>query len=466
MKNILWLLKAAIALAAFCIVINQLNYIYVTYDSWTRILFHSYYEQKNIDNLFLGSSHVFCDVNPYILDEINGENNFILGTGAQRMDDTYYLLEDAISRYDGIHNVYIECSPWILNASEIWDKTDHSLKLVDWIDDPNSSIRAWQIAYEMRPSVSWFKILFNSADQEHVIETLFPFVRYRQNLFNIDKIIQNITEKQSEYYKNYTYHQDYSSNGRDGYIEHWDKGFYFTYNIVNEEKYLAEFSQIQDYGISDKSERYLRKAIELCKNKKINIKLFISPVSDLTIQATNDYDSFTKEIYELADEYNLELYDFNLIKKDVLDIKKHSLFKDGDHLNGEGAKLFTTVLWSVLQSNQQGNENLFYDTYIETLNHAAPELYGVYFKNEDLIYELSNEKPIYAKRKYIVASSRGDMLYKISRNIKNEDGTTTKIEVIQDYDTNNTFTVPTDEHGEITIDYKYQELSGQFVVGY
>lgn len=50
-----------------------MNYLYVDdTDEFARYMLHDFYTldvTENIDRLYLGSSHVFCDINPVILDE-------------------------------------------------------------------------------------------------------------------------------------------------------------------------------------------------------------------------------------------------------------------------------------------------------------------------------------------------------------------------------------------------------------
>lgn len=84
------LLFAAVIIA----VTGVMNYLYVDdTDAFSRYVLHEFYEEtENIDRLYLGSSHVFCDINPVILDGINGDNNFDLATSSQQLNTSYYLL--------------------------------------------------------------------------------------------------------------------------------------------------------------------------------------------------------------------------------------------------------------------------------------------------------------------------------------------------------------------------------------
>lgn len=92
----------------FCVVLSGLNYIYVDVPPWERILWHNFYESEGkIDNLYLGSSHVYYDIDPFLMDELNGQYNFNLSTSGQVMNGTYYLLREA-DRHNDLSHVYIE----------------------------------------------------------------------------------------------------------------------------------------------------------------------------------------------------------------------------------------------------------------------------------------------------------------------------------------------------------------------
>lgn len=59
----------------FLAIRELLNVMYVSEGGRNRYLWHQFYEHEGeIDNLFLGSSHVFCGVNAVLLDDLNGQN--------------------------------------------------------------------------------------------------------------------------------------------------------------------------------------------------------------------------------------------------------------------------------------------------------------------------------------------------------------------------------------------------------
>lgn len=85
--------------------------MYVRYsptEAWYRILWQQFYvHEGEIENLYLGSSHVFCDLNPEILDQLTGKCNFNLSSPNQPLNGSYYLLREADKRNELSH-VYLE----------------------------------------------------------------------------------------------------------------------------------------------------------------------------------------------------------------------------------------------------------------------------------------------------------------------------------------------------------------------
>ena len=304
-----------------------------------------------------------------------------------------------------------------------------------------------------------------------MFETYFPFVRYRANVFNWDKIKENIESKNSDDFVNYYYHQDVvDADGTAGFIDYKEKGFQYSEScrLLNQEKILCDKRDLDRFSIGDISEKYIRKTIELCQRENINVKLFISPTYDLELISTENYDSYLSALKDIAREYNVELYDFNLIKNEWLDIKDGEFFMDVGHLNGEGAEIYTPVLWSVLSNQWRDNEGKFFSSYKEKLANEDFEIYGLYYKDIIPSDRVNDDgSAIYTVRRYTVAASRDNVEYRITRTIYCGDGGAEEAtEIIQDYDVNNAFELPLDQQGMITVEGRYggQTLTSMFSI--
>ncbi len=102
--------------------------------SYTRLTMHELYEtagrEKEIDSLFLGSSHCFRAYDPMQFEELTGKNAFNLGSSAQNYDTSYYLLKEALRLCD-IRTVYLDMHYKFLFI----DKKDRDLVQANIISD-------------------------------------------------------------------------------------------------------------------------------------------------------------------------------------------------------------------------------------------------------------------------------------------------------------------------------------------
>lgn len=75
------------------------------------------------------------------------------------------------------------------------------------------------------------------------------------------------------------------------------------------------------------------------------------------------FQDFVDYIGGLAKQYNLQYWDFNLMKKEYLQITRDDYY-DNDHLNGYGAEKFSKCLAQMMNGEL---EDPFYDSFEEKL---------------------------------------------------------------------------------------------------
>lgn len=368
LKTIKRIISAGLIATMLLATVNILNTIYVDDDAWNRIMWNSFYKQNNIDNVFIGSSHVYCDVNPYILDEINGMNNFNLSTPALGVSGSYYLLREADRKYD-ISSAYVELY-YVHNSG----KND--------VSSPDQINRSFNTIPYMRPSINKYEYLIKTRESTKYIETLFSFIRYRAHLFD-NSYIDNIYEKKrTETYQNY----EYVNENDMGVEEYMAKGWFrSTRTIASSNAYLykTQVNIKSDGAMTDDNCDYMQKIIDYCNKNDINLKFFISPIYETQILSSRDYDAYYQQVYNIAEQSGVELYDFNLCKSKYLDIMHQEYYRDDGHLNEVGAGMFTPFLWSVLEGTYEENKKYFCSTYHEKISLDEPELYGIYYEDSD-----------------------------------------------------------------------------------
>ena len=76
--------------------------------SYSRVMLQELYAQaRQIDTLFLGSSHCYRSVDPAAVDEALGTHSFNAGSSQQLPDGSYYMLQEAAAQND-LKTVYLE----------------------------------------------------------------------------------------------------------------------------------------------------------------------------------------------------------------------------------------------------------------------------------------------------------------------------------------------------------------------
>ena len=145
-----------------CLMLTEtvLEYLLVVRDGFTELLMTDFYEmEENIDNIYLGSSHVHYNIQPEILDEITGENNFNLSTGLQPMNASYYLLREADKRQKLSH-VYLEISVGLVTG-------DYG-KITDYTQLPNN----WRVLNYVKPSFNKLEWMLSASEPQYYYLTL------------------------------------------------------------------------------------------------------------------------------------------------------------------------------------------------------------------------------------------------------------------------------------------------------
>ncbi len=438
-KNSKILIQVIAFFCIFLVCIQCMNYLYrPEKNDWTRILWHNFYKlEENIDCLYLGSSHVYCDINPDILDEKNGMNNFNLATSGQPLNNSYYLLKEAV-RLNDIKQVYLEMYYFCSTGTD-GDYTSQEAASWGW---PNTDY--------MKLSMNKIDAFFHFYSKEYYMDALFPFIRYREHLGENDWIKCVTDDKKTENYKDYICNI-YSNKGF-GYSDQELTNFWGSRDRTPEQMYITK-----------DAEYYLRKIIQFCQKKGITLTLFSSPVYELQLISIGDYDNYVNGVRSIAGEYGIEYYDFNLAKEEFFPIQDPTLFRDKQHLNTKGAETFTVFFYQVVSGQIDENQKYFYRSYREKQEYSEPAVYGFYTRNAEKEELLEGETNGNTAR-VVVASNSEELEYKIYYTPK--EGTAV---LLQDFSNNKEFNIQLEDHGTYQIiwckkgDYKNTHcLQGEY----
>lgn len=403
-----------IAAAVFGAGIRMLDYMYVTEDDWGRILWHHYYEEQGkIDNLCLGTSHIYMGLDAYRLDDLNGKYNFNMCSSAQSLRTSYYLLREA-ARDNKLQQVYVElyyvCDDWGL----AWGNIDY----MKW--------SANKLAYMLSEGI------------EKAVNESIPFSRYRGRLGDWNYIKATMENKKTEAFRSYQYRHDFEEEN--WYYVYLGRGTCeCTRKFRDQERCYKQDVILDEHPMGDAATVYLRKIIEFCQAKEIPVTLFSTPIDNLQLVSAIDYDKYVDAVKIISKEYNVPFYDFNLAKDEYLPIHYNDYYMDIHHLNRAGNEMFTDFFFQVVSGEESENAEYFHDSYANKLRETAPAVYGIYYK-ENLESEEST------KTMWVASNREEGMEYRIILTPYGGEQY-----MVQDFEGNKKFETQLDEHGVCTV---------------
>lgn len=421
-------------------VFGVLDYIFVDDDTvrWYRFLWHEYYADcGRIDNICVGSSHVYSDINPAQMDYLTGEYNFNLSSAMQSLNGSYYLIRQA-SEDNHLSHVYLELYYLCSTKDNFNDNLDPICLQLD---------KNWNNTDYMNWTINKLRYMSTIGSIEDCPTVWIPFIRYRDKLGDWEYIKNVVETKEKESYKQYVYEYDYSDGN--GYTKFLDQAYFYSTREYYEKDRIKKQERILSQNpIGELSESYLRDILLYCKKEKLPITLFISPIDNLELISTEGYDNYITQIRSIAEEYGVDFYDFNLAKEEYLPVWENENFRDEGHLNNKGASIFTPFFYKVIEGNKGQNEKYFYSSYDEKLQYASPTIYGLYFRDAESENTVTND---FGKlRNYTIASNRNtEMEYRVVL-IPNE----SQRYVLQEFCYNKEFVLPQNEHGVCIIESK------------
>lgn len=272
-----------------------------------------FYQEKEWDVLFFGTSQSYCTFSPSVFDEY-GLNSYNRSRQQQPINYTYYYIKDALDVSD-VKVVVLETY-----ALAYWDGHEAFR---------DGSVRDSSLN-DMRYSPIKYEAILDCVEKEKQIGYLFPLDKYHSNweklnYSSLSAFWENITKK---YYK-----------------EESDRGFY-DWGAVQECTYASDEelnNQVRRdiYGLNLK---YLDLILKECKENGTKLVLTRSPLpcDAYIIESMNTIEDWAKE-------HEVDFINYMDLTKEVgLDWKQDSL-DGGTHLNTYGAKKVSSHLAEYLK---------------------------------------------------------------------------------------------------------------------
>ncbi len=258
----------------------------------------SYYLQKEntVDVLFLGSSHIYCDVNTGILWDEYGIAGYDLGGAEQPYWNSYFYLKEALKTQQ----------PKVI----VLDITTPGVRSVDL--QPEN----WVICnnYGMHWSKNRIDALKVSTLEQSFERLLFPIN---------------------------TIHSRYDELTKDDFIDNNQtvsyKGFDPREKVTSFE--TPDISDVTEMmPVSEKAETYLKKIIELTEQKSIPLLMISAPYV-----VSEESQKLYNYVFHIAEENEISYMDFNKVY-DKMGLDFHTDMAEDLHLNISGNAKFTKYL--------------------------------------------------------------------------------------------------------------------------
>jgi hypothetical protein len=297
----------AILIIVLAVILNKIFMPkYITENQDGRITQEYYPQARYSDVIFVGSSTVFSGISPVELWRHNGISSFVRANASQTMWISYYMIEDALK----VHKPELVC----LDMTFI--KYDD-----DFVEEPSTR----KSLDGMRLSSSKIGCIEASmGSDEKLMDYLVPLFRFHSRW-------KELTRDDFRYA---FYNTPVTFNGfiKDEEVEPADKD-------------VLVYSKEGETPISSRNLEYLRRSIELCQRKGVQIMLFKVPA--FSDNWGTDYD---RQIGDIAAEYGISYVNFDEYNDDIgLDYKTDTPDM-GSHLNTSGAVKFSEYLGDHISS--------------------------------------------------------------------------------------------------------------------
>lgn len=300
-----------------------------------------YKQEKNtIDVLCLGSSHTYTNINPAVLWDEYGIASYDLAGSNQPFWNSYYYFKEAL-KYQTPELVVLDVY--------------RAIETQDYQDDARTAMNTFGLRY----SKDWL---------ENLKVSLFPTETYVDYLLRYPIYHSRYQELKERDFKPYN-----GDANRENY-----KGF--NLNCISTTVFgeFPDVSGVTEVGeMTEKTEEYLEKIIELAQENDIPLLLVNAPYIGGVAEDKKIYN----QVELIAEMYGVEFIDFNEYYMEIgLDLEND--FAEASHLNYYGNEKYTRYLGERIVKNYEVSDrrgNAKYDSW-----EANARFYEQHAANVDL----------------------------------------------------------------------------------
>ena len=265
-----------------------------------------YYKEKiPHEVIFYGDCDVYENYSPIELYRKYGISSYIRGNSEQYMWQTYYMLKDTLRTETpkvvviSVHGLQSGTQP-----KEAYNRM--ALDGMQWTPDKVNAIRE------------------SMTEGETFLSYVFPILRYHDRWSELTP-----TDWKHVFSKDITSHN----------------GYYMRCDIMPQGEFPPAIP-LMDYSFDDKSMEYLKKSIDLCKERGIGVVLVHAPIVYPTW-----YDEWDQQVRDLAKEKDVPYFNYIEHIDDIGLDMSHDTYDAGMHLNIYGAEKLADYIGEWLKSN-------------------------------------------------------------------------------------------------------------------
>lgn len=358
-KPLRFLIVLCVLNAVLCFLIEPAN-------GASDTMWSEYYQEEEIDTIFVGSSVSSATFDPKVFNEILGVKSFNMGTPSQAISQSVDALEVAFSEHD-IQTVVLGVGFFGLQEEPI-DEAEMTFEMALAREKGGLEGIVESINYLTSSEV---------IGTEKSINYFFPW-SYNNVTITWKAVSENVSAKVNPIDEAF----DVSSNERKswrlekgyrpytGYVEEdtiWSQNSYYYYSDKLEPKMVAEFEKLMG----------------LCKANGADLIVINTPhpVYDV-VSCFEYYGEMEEQVEQLCENYGVDYYNFSLVKPEVFE-NVTEYFYNFEHLNYQGAQIFSKAFCDFMVKREKG-ENM------DTCFYSVEEYYDIHMdvlEEWKMIYE-------------------------------------------------------------------------------
>ena len=306
-KFLLAFIKCILFLTLAGAVLFGLNYVLSMHDYLGVYTYQDFYDEdeETMDVIFYGSSRAFADVNPAVLWQERGITSYVLASSNQALWETYHNIIETLKTQ----------SPKVI-AVEMYRCTETR---------EYEESRVPEALFGMHFSKNKLDALRASVSEDSFKDYLLQYSIYHSSY-------GELTES------DYRYIQPKYGAGFKGFTGYFG---YESFDTLYDPQ-----SETPEVSLSEKTEEYLRKILELAEESDTELLLFVSPYAGLTEEEKSCFNAAEK----IAAEYGVTFVDFNE-HRDEIGLDSSLDYAEMSHLSATGTEKFSSYLADFLSEH-------------------------------------------------------------------------------------------------------------------